>query len=218
MNIEIFKLEKIRDRLYSLTFENDYVLAMHFLRYQEYYESHNPKFKGNTFSMMDYMEWYSTHFKKTLEFTYPADWSGFNFPTKLIKEQKEKGMPDFNRYDAFMNCVHDMIVAGGDEDSYLIGSRIDCKATMDHEIAHGLYYLEPKYKTAMDTITSLMPSATKELIFDYLRKDGYCEQVLHDELQAYMATGWDDVVFQNLIDPHQPSFVDVYKHYAPSKS
>lgn len=192
MNLQ---LGEVLPRIYHLRMSSAYDLAMHFLRAQEYYES--PKFRGRLFTLVEYMEWYSKE-KGSGAFTYPKDWSGFNVPSSVLLEVYGKPgvIPDPNKYDALMS----LIVARLDEDAqkrpfYLIGTSGtgDDEGALYHEIAHGLYYTDRKYRNQMNELLKKMDSLGHRVARikagEILSKMGYHYSVCDDELQAYCATG-----------------------------
>lgn len=184
----MFKLEEIIKDIYLLTFDDVYELCMHFLRYQEYYES--PKFKDKNFELVDFMRWYS---RDSNVFTYPDDWTGFNIPGEIIPEIHLKGIKDLNRYDRFMYSIYEEIKAQNEGRFYLIGVQTGDNITVEHEIAHGLYYLNEKYRNrCKDLIEAYIKNdGYLEKFKEYLVEMGYHESVFEDEMQAYMATGLD---------------------------
>src|SRR5579864_3597075 len=93
-----YKISEVRSRVFFLQFKRRYDLCMQFLRYQEYYESVNSKFRDHAFDLLTYMEWYS-HNNKLGYFSYPVDWSGFNIPGETIKKVWDLGIADKNIYD-----------------------------------------------------------------------------------------------------------------------
>lgn len=161
-------------------------MAMFFLRCQEYYESINPDFCGQSFRILDYISWY-VQYTNASTFTYPKDFIGYNLPsdsiTKCLVNIPEG---DINKYDYLMM---DLVAKLGNESNgkfYIIGSmRKDI--TYHHELAHALYYLEPEYKKAMLMITGHLPEKFKREIFNILATI-YADKVFNDELQAYLAT------------------------------
>ena len=48
-----YKLYKIAPKLFCVEMPNTYDLSMLFVRYQEYYESPNPKFRNKAFKLLD---------------------------------------------------------------------------------------------------------------------------------------------------------------------
>lgn len=180
-------LTEVRDRIWRLHFKSPYDLAMHFLRYQENYESPNPKFREHQFSILDFMEWYSYEYGGG-SFTYPSDWSGFNVPSEVIRRVLEGGIPDENRYDEFMRSTYDSCRSRSGDKFYLIGT-FGRSSAFKHEVAHGLYYVDPSYRSRMDELVDSLSKSSFRKLVKYLTKIGYAESVMVDEVQAYMATG-----------------------------
>ena len=190
------KIKTVRPNIELFTCDDSYDLAMHFLRVQEYYESPNPKFKSNIFSIIDYMEWYSKEFSKDKSFTYAADWSGFNVPSHVLKavyETEAHKIPDINKYDRIMYsiCNH-LFHKYGTKDFYLIGAQSDDEETIKHEIAHGFWFTNPKYRIDMENLVSDLDPYAKHAMIEWLLDNNYCQDVLNDETQAYLATGLTD--------------------------
>lgn len=161
-------------------------MAMFFLRYQEFYESINPEFRGKSFSYLDYLSWY-VQYTNSSTFTYPKDFIGYNLPSDSIKEcylSIPRG--DKNKYDWMMNKLWCELFDDSNGKFYVIGT-IRKDNTYHHEIAHALYYLEPEYKKQMDNLTANLPARFKRDIFNILATI-YPEKVFNDELQAYMST------------------------------
>lgn len=228
-----FNLEKLYPRLYLLRFNNFYDMCMTFLRYQEKYESPNPKFRNKDFTILDFMEWYSK--SKNNFFSYTVDWSGFNLPDTVFKENWFYNIPDKNKYDAVMLDVyytiwHDIkygvdnflnIEMPADFDKgrrtpkyYLIGS-VKNHDAIDHEVAHGFYYLNSSYKKEMDLLTKALPKKFTQDTYAWLKKMGYTPKVYKDEMQAYMSTGFPekDIKLPKDFKKLKSEYKKVYKKY-----
>lgn len=184
-----YTLTKVLDRVYLLKFEEHYDLCMTFLRYQEFYESSNPQFRGQKFNLLDYMEWFAKKYGKGV-FTYPDFWAGFNLPSSVIAEVWRVGIDDRNHYDKWMWELHNNLRMEVKDDFYLIGVSED--GTIDHEVAHGLYYIDQNFRNEMDRLVESLPSNIYAKICTWLKESDYNEAVFKDEIQAYMATGWPD--------------------------
>lgn len=190
--------------IFLAEFDNHYDLAMTFLRYQEYYESDNKKFKGKIFSIFDYMEWYSK--KRDGVFTYPQDWSGFNIPDYVFASinSRRAEIPDYNKYD---ECMYDIVMKSRilltshhtknivedwvelvDARFYIIGAVKDESDVMDHEIAHGLYYINQEYCHEMNTLIKQIPADESKILLEHFKELGYSKSVWNDEAQAYLST------------------------------
>jgi len=187
------KLTTLYDNVFLLTFDNHYDLAMSFLRCQEYYESPNPDFKGKFFTLLDYMEWYAKERDNT--FSYPADWGGFNLPHWVLKDMWRSGrlIPDKNKYDDLMAMFYKQVDAKVpiNKKWYMLGCIEEDEETLDHELAHAFYYTDDAYKTKQDKLISKNPK-TVEAVKEWLIEEGYADDVMNDEVQAYLSTGLMD--------------------------
>lgn len=189
----MFSLTKFRDRVYMLTFDNSYELCMAFLRYEEFYENLNPRFRGQSFTLAEFMSWYSNSkaFGKG-RFTFTDDWGGFNLPANIIKQVHELGIKDPNHYDALMMGVYGMISVEA-EDAYLIGvTTIDTANFKEHELTHAMWHVDPEYKKKilkiLDDAEKRDPTFMKQVV-QALRNEGYVDAVIKDEISAYVSTG-----------------------------
>lgn len=190
---------------YHLVFKSRYEMSMFFLRYQEFYESINPDFRGQSFKFLDYMSWY-TEYTNSHMFTYTKDFIGYNLPSSSIIECY--GLipsDDYNKYDEMMIKLY-LDLSTKSKRFYIIGT-IRKDATFKHEIAHALYYLEPSYKKQMDALTKALPKKLRRGINNVLSTI-YTESVLDDEVQAYMSTNSYMSGMQEL-----PGFTDKISKY-----
>lgn len=190
-----YKLHKIIDNLYLVEMDNLYDLAMTFVRYQEYYESPNSDVRGQTFSLEEYMRWYSlNNGQKYPTFSYPSDFCGYNIPSTAIKDILYDGnyIGSLTMYDKLMLEIFQEINNCNNQngkDFYLIGASEMDSTTLKHEIAHGLYFVNSEYKQHM--INLINSNLSLEEIKDFkleLSKMHYCEEVMYDEMQAFIST------------------------------
>lgn len=233
------RFRELIPHVYHLDFDNQYDLAMNFLRYQEYYES--PEWHKKIFTLVDYMEWYSKtqcerKDKKNRPlrmFSYPADWSGFNIPSWALEEVLPK-IEDWNRYDDFMSTVYDLIKkTEGEHPFYLIGTYAggatdddpSGETILDHEVAHALFYTNRDYRVKVrrllrewdSPVANLNGHKGEELdsARDVLKSMGYHETTVEDEIHAYCATGLCDelkgVVSKKEMKPFQKLFKEFKK-------
>lgn len=204
------------DAIFLVEFKSRYDLAMTFLRYQEYYESASSKFKGKQFTILDYMEWYAGNHEGV--FSYTTDWAGFNIPDWVISDVMVR-IPDRNKYDHEMHKIATYIRIKMDAHRakykgkvrgkfYLIGTIEGEGDVMEHEFAHGMYYLNEDYRKDMDKLVKEMPTEEREEMFRYLKNLGYAKSVWKDETQAYLSTGEFDykitTKFVDVLDKHRP--------------
>ncbi len=181
---ELFKTKQGHSA-YHLIFKSRYEMSMFFLRYQEFYESINPEFRGQSFYYLDYMSWY-TEYTNSHMFTYTKDFIGYNLPSSSIIEcYGLVPSDDYNKYDEMMIKLY-LELSAKSKKFYIIGT-IRKDTTFRHELAHALYYLEPAYKKQMDALTNALPKKLRRGINNVLSTI-YSESVLDDETQAYMST------------------------------
>ena len=183
-----FKIKEVRPKVFLFEFADQYDMCMHFLRYQEYYESASSKFRGQKFTIFDFMRWYSKTYGRGA-FTYPTDWDGFNVPGSVIREMWSWGILDVNQYDQAMWQGYSECWRKAQTDKiYIIGATKD-QAALKHEVAHAFFYLHPEYKKAMSKLVKDLPFAIANEMKKQLKRVGYTTKVYTDEMQAYLSTG-----------------------------
>jgi len=189
-------VKEVAPRIYCVTVDDDYDRAMLFCRYQEFYESPYKKFRGKPFTWMEYMRFYKDAWKKRT-FTYPDDWSGYNIPSNIIQRAHHIFCKD-TEYDVIMNdiywyCAKDSSEKndGKKQDWYLIGASSKDLKTMDHEIAHGLYFTNKEYKKEITKLINKIRPPHYEKLKKKLIKMGYVDdkKIIDDEIHAFMSTG-----------------------------
>lgn len=213
-------VKEVSPRIYCAIIDDDYDRAMLFCRYQEYYESPNKKFRGKYFSWEEYMRFYKDFWKKDT-FTYPIDWSGYNIPSNIL----DGGVDAFYKeteYDKVMNDIYFYCEIDSQNknkgtrcDWYLIGASSKDTKTMDHEIAHGLYFTNKEYKMRMLYQLSLIPKKIMDKIDKKLIKMGYANdrKILDDEAQAFLSTGLYNGLETKEIKKYEKPFIKVFKEY-----
>lgn len=186
------QIRKIYKGLYHTKFLTQYELTSTYMRVQEYYESNIQGIRGTFFTLEEFMDAYA---KFKGNFTYCIDWSGFNVPGKVAKEfftkadllEKEKKF--WKRIGKRVNI---------DKPFYLIGTH-GVKADLDdvrHEIAHGLYYLNEDYRHDMHALVGGYEDIVR--LKKLLLEMGYCNEVIEDEVQAYLATNTKKTLKQQI--------------------
>lgn len=203
-------LREVKPKIFLVDFRNAYDLAMHFVRYQEFYESASPLFRDNTWTLFDFMRWYAKKNGKGA-FTYPSDWAGFNIPGDTIEKVRKMGIPDPNIYDDQMYDIYKKCKKQAKGDFYLIGAT-GRTSVLKHEIAHGFFYTVPEYKEeTTQLVEDLKPKFRKE-VFSTLKKMTYTPKVFVDECQAYLSTGVSDH-FKMPIKNEDKPFISLYNKY-----
>ena len=173
--------------IYVLRVGDPYARAMLFLRYQEHYESPDEAFRGKSFDIFHFMNAFRLS-KNSDIFTYPGEWMGFNIPGDNLLKCIE-GVRRGNEYDIEMKKVVRLIRRDTLGKCYLLGVDNLSGGLMDHELAHAFYYLDRKYRIEMNKLALGVSKKKLEKMNKLLLGWGYREEVLLDELQAYLGTG-----------------------------
>ncbi|HIH25071.1 TPA: ABC transporter ATP-binding protein [Candidatus Woesearchaeota archaeon] len=162
--------------VWHLNFKSQYLLAATFVRFQEYYES--PRFRGDVFSLEDFMDWYADTNGK---FSYFEDWSGFNIPSYAFEPFKNGAFDPLSRKERSLLQFFDATP----QPFYVIGSFGEGDARIiEHETAHGLFYTSPGYKKrVMGVLKTIDPAPIHKMLGDGL---GYHPAVFDDETHAYL--------------------------------
>lgn len=195
-----YKIEEVKPKVFAVIVPDDYHRPMLFCRVQEYYESPNLQFRGKSFDMWDYIEWYSRNHKDA--FTYAFDWGGFNIPLEIAYTCYDTLTQPYTPYDDIMEEIIQKIyeMNGYSTDGYIIGTGDLEGETFVHEVCHGLYTTNPLYKELADEITQMIPTKLYNQFVNNLVKYGYCLDVMDDEIQAYLMTNWETTSFSNKVN------------------
>ena len=176
------EVTQITSKVIHLEYRSQEELCAAFLRFQEHYES--PEFRGKVFTLGQFHDWYS---REKGGATYTRDWGGFNIPSYVL--------------DPFIKGLFDPLTKAEEEiiglfryrtdKFYLIGTyRGGGSATLDHEICHGLFYTCEDY--CADVLHMIEPVEQElEPLRKHLKNLGYCDEVMLDEFNAYIATSTD---------------------------
>jgi hypothetical protein len=214
-------VKEIKPNIYCVLVDDHYDRAMLFCRYQEFYESPYKKFRGKPFTWMEYMRFYKNAWKKDV-FTYPEDWAGYNIPSNVLQQSNHIFCRD-TEYDLIMNdiywyCEKDSKEKnhGKQTDWYLIGSSSKDLRTLDHEIAHGLYFTNKDYKKDVTKLIKDIKPTHYEKLKKKLIKMGYVKdkKILNDEIQAFMSTGLYNGMDTKELKKYESKFKKNFKKYS----
>ena len=190
-----YSIKEISPKIFAVRVKDGYQRAMLFLRSQEHYESPFSGIRGKHFDIFEYMEIYRK-WKGVEYFSYPDDWTGFNVPGEIVENCVDHVLDARNGlfptpYDYIMKGIT-MFVKGGinaKDRYYLIGVDEFEGRTMDHEIAHGLYYVNEEYRDSVSSLILQIPKGVYTKMCEIILDMGYDGSVVDDEIQAYMSTG-----------------------------
>ena len=187
MRVADFKLLRPYPHVFHVIFPDrpgvlgDVDMAFHFLRFQEHYEG--PGFKGTVFTWRQYVAWYKS---VRGSFSYPYDWAGFNFPGATLRPFRQGAFSPLTRREtALLEGLHQV----NDED-YVIGTFASDTESVEHELAHAFWHLDPRYRSGVEAI--LAGGDYRSQMAALAEGDGYDSSVFLDEIQACAVEGGQD--------------------------
>lgn len=174
-----------------------------FIRFQEFYESPNKKFRNKIFTLGDIKNYYSMEYGADI---YSDLWIGFNFPSSVLIPFKQ------GLFDPLTHQEKELIdlLKYRNDTFYIIGAQNN--STLRHELSHAMYGYDIEYKKSIDALIKKNVSGFSK-VSRHLIKRGYDSSVLNDELQAYITDNDDDFIKSNL-DPNLINgIISIYKRY-----
>ena len=174
------KVKVINDNIISLLFSTQKELTLTLCRPQEYYECNNIKLRNKVFTFDDFIDHYLDDDGHISYFSY---WAGFNLPSNIL----EKFFKSFELTKREKK-LYDITRKFSQQPYYVIATISDDFATMDHELVHAHYYLNPSYRQKVDTVVKHMRPELRKELSKVLKEMGYTREVIVDEINAYMAT------------------------------
>jgi len=161
-----------------------------FIRFQEFFEHPTEKFRNQIFTLGQIKNFYSVEYGADL---YSTTWVGFNFPSKVLVPFRQRLFDPLTSYE---KELLDLLKYRYD-DFYIIGAQNN--STLRHELSHAMYGYSVKYKNEIDEFISKNKTKFRKIKKHILDK-GYHEDVVNDEIQAYV-TDNDDAFILNNLDP-----------------
>lgn len=212
-------LRLVTPGIYAVVIENDYDRAMLFCRYQEFYESPNKEFRGREFSLEYFVKNYMLKTKKNV-FTYHIDWGGFNIPSDSLEKSYKVFQNQKDEYNLLMRkiirkCEEHCVKYNTDKKYYIIGVDDIITTMTEHEIAHGLYYINSDYKKRVNNLLKKIDGRTYQFAKNYLVEIGYSpkKKIIDDEIQAYLSTGLPDKLKNTKLKEHTWNFNRNFKDF-----
>ena len=189
-----FTFEKIASNMYLFTFDTRYNLCMTFVRLIEFNVVPESRFCNQYFTLEEFMDWYSLERSdKSSEqyFTYPIDNSGFNVYGKdfLLWYRYFKNNLGKKEKMAFKNILK--LDRKEIQKSYFIAiyKGRGMRSTLNHEKAHTYYAENKDYRRKVHKLIRQLTKEEKAVLIKKLKKEEYLNEVINEEMNAYIATG-----------------------------
>jgi hypothetical protein len=177
----MFKIRKQAFNSVVISAKTQEELSESFMRFQEHYES--PVWADKIFTIGQFKQWYSKTYGAD---TYRHDWSGFNFPSCVLKPFRDGLFDPLTKNEKeILNLLRYRT-----DEFYIIGSNTN--KVLKHELCHALYHFNSEYKQSVNEFLEENKQDIKKAL-DHLSNLGYHKKVLEDEFQAYVL---DDDYFE----------------------
>lgn len=170
-----FKVLRPQKNIIHLKFKLKRDLTKTMLRFQEHFES--PKFRNQIFSLDQFKAWYITVPENKNKFNYYSKWSGFNFPSKILKPFYE------GKFDPLTPEEKTILDLLRDETGKFYVIATFNNEDLKHETAHARFYIDPKYRKEVKKVIKTIDAKP---IFKTLKEMGYDKSVWIDEVHAYL--------------------------------
>lgn len=213
----IGEVNQILPKIFSVSIDDSYERTMLFCRYIEFYESPYDEIRNKFFTWEKFMSVYRNKNKKDI-FTYPEEWVGFGIPSDRVENCIKVFSKDSGPYDEIMNTIYTYCKSRFTNPItkwYLIGTDNSSKDTINHEIAHGLYYTNEEYKKnckkLIENIKSEDYNSFKKKIVEMGYKDD--RETIDDEIQAWMSTGLSNGLDTDTLKKYQKEFVENFNNF-----
>lgn len=175
-------VEELTSNILHVQFDSYESMVRHLLRFQEYVE--HPKFKHKIFTAKQYQKWYSEEygpFNQVFD-----DWAGCNIPKRAFVPFFDG---KFNPLSREEKKILNLLEPYRNTKFYLITSVKGDPSAFKHELAHGLYNTDKKYKETVTNILDELSVGLKSKMTDELRGMQYTDPVIADEIHAYLIDG-----------------------------
>jgi len=180
--------------LIHIEFDTQEELCSTMVRMQEFYESPFQEIRGKLFLLERFKTLYAAS-RSHKNYSYNTDWCGFNIPGHIIR-MFYKLFSDHcelnDKEKAFLSLLPKELSTDGRIDHfYVIATHkqdTNTSETIEHEIAHALYYLNSDYNELMRESIQELGSELVDIFTEQLKEMGYDDSTIPDEIQAHLAT------------------------------
>ena len=174
-------------------YEQKFNLSSTFVRLSEFYESPLDSIRGKYFTLDEFMDQYALNNENF--FDYFQKWNGFNVPSHIVWKFFATFAHELREYERILLKI---ITKIEHDRFYLISTykNTNMSETIQHETAHGLFYLNEDYKKSSLELVDNLPKDIYNRNREWLLTIGYHEDVIPDEIQAYLSTTNDAKLFE----------------------
>jgi len=174
------KIKVYNKNIIYASFPDQKELTLTMCRPQEYYECDSSKLRNKVFTFEKLLDYYMD---EDGYLQYFSIWSGFNIPSNVLEDF-------FSKFDLSKReqKLYNVTRPYSDKPYYFIATKKNDTDTIRHELVHAYYYLNPSYKQSANILVKHMRSDLRKALTAGLKEKGYANNVIVDEINAYMAT------------------------------
>lgn len=189
-----FEVKKLNDEIVLVIFDERSEMCDTLIRFQEYYE--NPKFRDRIFTLGELRESLMHEFGG---YTYKHWVDGCNIPGSAFLPFLQGLFDPLTPEEAqFLD-----VVCKRRGSFYVIAVYEDYdKDTLTHEECHALYGTNDLYRYEVDDALAAYWDDCEEIV-EWLYKEGYCTEVIKDEVHAYVSADAKHLEKENIKYPEE---------------
>ena len=196
-------IKNIFNNVYVIIFDTQYEMNMTCMRFTESIECDN--FKNSVFTIDEFINWYTLNGRNPGNFTYYTDWNGHNFSKDKLTKFYQGQFNPLQKYEKdFLSLCLDV-----ESNGYIISIHKEHKnipRVIAHEVAHSLFR-NIEYSQKVIKIINEYPELA-EHSKQYVSKLGYSNDIIIDEQQAYLISGYDGWLYNVLVQKIRQIFCE----------
>lgn len=209
------KLKEICNNLFYIGFNKTKNQNETFVRFHGSYE--NPKFHDTIFTKKQFDKWFKKNTEEGMDLgiDFYSMQAGFNIPDYVFTSfVKRKFDPLSNKEKKLLNEVKKI----SKEKFYVISSLQRDKSTFNHEVAHGLFYLNSEYKKDMKNFFKTIDNDDYVKMQDFINSESlYSEERINDEIHATLISSYykfSKVIKNSKIMKYATNINQIFKKYS----
>lgn len=212
-------VKKLSESIYHFIFDEQQDMTRAFIRFSEITEC--DEFYHRPFTVEQYQELYCRESWGKI----PNGWDyydvvlGFNIPGEVFTPSILSMLHPLHWRE--QEVVRRLVgpatrmFTGGDR-FYVIATFGESNFTVDHEIAHALWYVDKVYRGLQRRLVQKMPDPGP--LNDWLIRRGYSERVLEDERHAFLAVAPEELRERGLtIEPWSETATELAANFADTR-
>ena len=164
--------------LVVLKFDTRQEMNLDLYRIQEYYESPYKEIKGKYFTFEQFVKKYSNE----TGLDYFVKWGGCNFPADVAISFSNLFLEE-DKLSKTEQTIFDLAEQGW---KYFIAYVEGDEGTTMHEMSHYHFFSSSKYRNKVKSAIKRHNKTVIRKMKNALKKEGYTDSVLDDEINAYM--------------------------------